>query len=179
MGLLEVLFGKAEGMEPEVVRPAALAVSGAPDEVLAICSGELMNMADIPDPVFAAGAMGMAVGIKPTDGTAYAPVSGVVTLITGTLHAVGLTTDDGISILIHLGVDTVNMKGEGFHGFVEKGQRVRAGEPLMTMDLDKIAAAGYSDVAITVITNSDAFAEVVPAAAGHVNAGSCVMRVVR
>ena len=120
MGLFEALFGKAEGLEPEVVRPASLAVSGAPDEVLAICSGELMSMADIPDPVFAAGAMGMAVGIKPADGTIYAPVSGVITLTTGTLHAVGLTADDGVSILIHLGVDTVNMNGDGFVDYVKE-----------------------------------------------------------
>lgn len=175
MGLLDMLFGEVDEQEPAPERPAPVSVEEVAGGVYATCTGELLAMEDIPDRIFAAGVMGTAIGIKPSEGVIYAPVDGVVTLTTGTLHALGLATDDGMQILIHAGVDTVNMKGEGFYGFVRKGQRVSAGEPLMTMDLDKIAEAGYSDVAITVITNSDDYAEVIPAAAGQVGAGSCVM----
>ena len=179
MGLLDVLFGKVEGVSEEPTRPPAAHVDETAGGLYASCSGTLMHMADVPDPVFASGAMGMAVGIKPSEGIVYAPASGVMTIITGTLHALGLRADDGMQILIHVGVDTVNMKGDGFHCFVEKGQHVRAGEALMTMDLDKIAEAGYSDVTITVVTNTDDYAAVTPVAPGEVSAGSLVMTVAR
>jgi glucose-specific phosphotransferase system IIA component len=176
MGLLELLFGKVEEPPRAPTRPSSVEVDKVEGGVYAACAGTLMRMEDLPDPVFASGAMGMAVGVKPSEGVVYAPVSGYVTIVTGTLHALGLTADDGIQVLIHVGVDTVNMKGDGFCCFVKKGQHVRAGEALMTMDLDKIAEAGYSDVTITVVTNSDDYASVVQAAPGGVAAGSLVMR---
>ena len=176
MGLLDKLFGKVE-RRVVVDRPDPLDIQAAPHVVCAPASGQLMAMADIPDPVFACGAMGPAVGIKPDAGVVYAPVSGTVTLTTGTLHALGLRSDNGVEILIHMGVDTVNMKGDGFTGFVEKGQRVSAGEALLVMDLEKVAAAGYSDVVITVVTNADDFAPVIPVEAGPVCAGAQVMTV--
>ena len=162
MGLLELLFGKVEEPPRAPTRPSAVEVDKVEGGVYAACAGTLMRMEDLPDPVFASGAMGMAVGVKPSEGVVYAPVSGYVTIVTGTLHA--------------LGVDTVNKKVGGFCCFVKKGQHVRAGEALMTMDLDKIAEAGYSDVTITVVTNSDDYASVVQAAPGGVAAGSLVMR---
>ena len=177
MGLLELLFGKVEEAPRMLTRPSAVAVDKVEGGVYATCPGTLMRMEDLPDPVFASGAMGVAVGVKPSEGVVYAPVSGYVTIVTGTLHALGLSADDGTQVLIHVGVDTVNMKGDGFCCFVEKGQHVWAGEALMTMDLDKIAKAGYSDVTITVVTNSDDYASVTLAAPGEVAAGSLVMRV--
>lgn len=178
MGLLDKLFGKVE-RKPVVDRPAPLDIQPASDVVCAAASGQLMAMADIPDPVFACGAMGPAVGIKPDNGIVYAPVTGTITLTTGTLHALGLRSDDGAEILLHMGVDTVNMKGDGFTGFVEKGQHVRAGEALLVMDLDKVAAAGYSDVVITVVTNADEFSSIASAAAGTIGAGERIMTVAR
>lgn len=176
MGLLELLFGKVEEAPRMPTRPSAVAVDKVEGGVYATCPGTLMRMEDLPDPVFASGAMGVAVGVKPSEGVVYAPVSGYVTIVTGTLHALGLSADEGTQVLIHVGVDTVNMKGDGFCCFVEKGQHVWAGEALMTMDLDKIAKAGYSDVTITVVTNSDDYASVASAAPGEVAAGSLVMR---
>ncbi|MEE1274090.1 MAG: PTS glucose transporter subunit IIA [Olegusella sp.] len=175
MSLLELLFGEGEGVPETPERPAALELHPQPLSIYAPVTGTTMPMADIPDPIFASGAMGQAVGIKPRDGVVYAPVSGTVTLITHTLHAIGLESDDGLQILIHLGVDTVKLRGEGFHGFVQQGQRVEAGEPLVVMDLDRIAEAGYSDVVITAVSNTDDFASVVVAGSGQVSAGDQVL----
>lgn len=159
------------------VKPAAVTVATVPTAVYAPVAGAGMKMADIPDAVFASGAMGQAYGVKPSGDTVYAPVTGVVTATTPTLHALGLRTDDGIEVLIHVGVDTVEMKGDGFAGFVEKDQRVVAGEPLMTFDSAKIAAAGHSDVVITVVTNTDDLKSVASVEAGEVKAGDKIFDV--
>lgn len=177
MNLRELLFGKVDVPSHAPSKPSPIKASAAPTSVCAVASGELIPMQELPDPIFASGAMGPAVGIKPTVGIIYAPVTGTVNVTTSTLHALGMTSDDGIEVLIHAGVDTVNLRGEGFHGFVRKGQHVRAGEPLMVYDLDKIAQAGYSDVAITVIINASSLSEVTVTSEGRVKAGETVMRV--
>lgn len=177
MGILDKLFGKAASRAQAPAKPDAIAVEADPTGVYAPCDGELVHMADLPDPVFASGAMGVAVGVKPSRGTVYSPVSGTITVTTGTLHALGVRSDAGIDILIHVGVDTVNMKGEGFYGFVEQGQHVAAGEPLMVADLPKIAEAGYDDTVIVVVINTDEYASVTPATTGPVTAGEQVMAV--
>ena len=176
MGLLEMLYGKVSAPEPAPQRPDALHVKARRGCVHAATEGRLVAMADLPDPVFAAGAMGPCVGIKPQRGVVYAPVNGVVSFTTNTLHALGITSDDGMEVLIHVGVDTVNMRGDGFHGYVAKGQRVRVGEPLMVMDLGMIAAAGYSDVVITVVTNFADYPAPSILQSDMVKAGDVVMR---
>ena len=175
MSLIEVLFGQPKPVEPKPERPQAIAAQEAPHTVCAMVSGTLVPMPELPDPIFASGAMGPTVGIKPSGGTVYSPVTGTVTLTTKTLHAVGLTSDDGVEVLIHLGVDTVDLRGVVFTGFVSEGQHVRAGEPLVVCDLDRIAQAGYSDVAIVVVTNANMFDEVSCVSAGEVKAGEPVM----
>ena len=157
MGLLELLFGEGEGVPETPERPAALELHPQPLSIYAPVTGTTMPMADIPDPIFASGAMGHVVGIKPQDSTVYAPLTGTITVSSGTLHAVGLRSDDGMEVLIHLGVDTVSMLGEGFVGYMSQGERVSAGDALITMDLDRIAAAGHSDVVIMALTNSAEF----------------------
>ncbi|MEE1273041.1 MAG: PTS glucose transporter subunit IIA [Olegusella sp.] len=159
-------------------KPAAITVEAAPTAVYAPVPGTGVAMADLPDPVFASGAMGKAYGIVPTEGVVYAPVAGTITATTQTLHALGLASDDGIEVLIHVGVDTVNMKGDGFTGFVKQGDHVAAGEPLMTFDIAKIKKAGYATDVITVITNTDEFKSVEPAAPAEVAAGAKIFDVV-
>lgn len=175
MSLLELLFGEGEGVPEAPERPGSLALDIRPLSVYAPVTGTTMPMADIPDPVFASGAMGQTVGIKPDEGVVYAPVSGTVTLITHTLHAIGLESDEGLQILIHLGVDTVKLRGDGLHGFVQQGQHVKAGEPLAVMNLVRIAEAGYSDVVITAVSNSEDFASVTIAEQGCVSAGDRIL----
>ncbi|NLH91195.1 MAG: PTS glucose transporter subunit IIA [Atopobium sp.] len=168
-------FDKFKKAEP--AKPAPITVETVPTAVYAPVAGEGVEQASLPDQVFASGVMGKAYGIKPEGGVIYAPVAGTITATTDTLHAVGLSTDDDIEVLIHVGVDTVNMKGEGFTGFIEKGQRVVAGEPLMTFDSEKIKKAGYDDTVIVVITNTDDLAKVEPIAAKHVDAGEKIFDV--
>ena len=177
VGLLEMLFGAPEAMPRRPQRPAPIEVSCQPLCVYAPVTGETMPTGEIPDPIFASGAMGHVIGIKPFASVVRAPVTGTVALTTGTLHAIGLRSDDGLEILIHLGVDTVNLLGEAFVGYVRQGERVHAGEALIEMDLSRIAAAGCSDVVIMALTNTSEFevAESLPQGHGRVVAGERVM----
>lgn len=123
-------------------------------ELLAPAAGEVMDLSDTKDPVFSTGAMGIGFGLEPTDCQIYAPVSGKVTLLAETKHAIGFETNDGLQVLVHLGIDTVEMKGAGFRLDVEQGQKVKAHDKLGMMDLQKVNDAGYQSTILTVITNS-------------------------
>ena len=98
-------------------------------------------MADVPDPVFGGEVLGKGCAVWPEDDLVYAPCDGKVTVTMG--HAVGLQSDSGIEVLVHVGVDTVNMNGDGFEGFVKADDVVKAGQPILKIDRAKIAAAGY------------------------------------
>ncbi|WP_159723048.1 beta-glucoside-specific PTS transporter subunit IIABC [Enterococcus sp. CSURQ0835] len=116
--------------------------------------GEVISLAQVPDEVFASGAMGAGIGIIPTDGNVYAPFDGTVTMITETKHALGLTSTEGIELLIHIGLDTVTLKGKPFHYEVQVGQSVKAGDQLLTVDLKQIEDAGLSTITPVIITNA-------------------------
>ena len=122
-------------------------------ELLAPAKGVHLPQAEIGDPVFAGGMMGKALGIKPSVGKVVAPIAGTVQAAMP--HAVGLVTPEGIEIIIHIGIDTVEMAGEGFETKVNVGDTVQAGDELVLFDRDKIAAAGFADTVILAITNSD------------------------
>jgi PTS system beta-glucosides-specific IIC component len=123
-------------------------------------TGEIVAQEDIEDEVFASGAMGQAIAVNPTDGTVYAPANGIVTTIFPTGHAIGLTTDDGTEILIHIGLDTVELDGEGFEKFVEADDKVEAGQKLISFDIDLINDRGFSTQTPIVVTNSNEFEDV-------------------
>ncbi len=146
--------------------PATAAKVGAPAGtevlVLAPMDGDLIALADVPDPVFSSGAMGTGVGVVPTSGTVYAPVSGTVIVTMDSGHAYGIRTADGVEVLVHVGIDTVNLKGEGFTPKVHQGESVTAGDVLAEVDLDAVKAAGYSTTTVVLITNSAAQSEVLP-----------------
>lgn len=147
------------------------------DAVLTACvGGTVVPMDQIPDAVFSQGIMGVCCGIEPEDGRIYAPADGTVIQLTPTLHAIGLSIGD-MEILIHAGIDTVAMDGEGFTNQVREGQTVKQGDLLMTMDLEKVHAAGYPATVITIVTNSDDFSSVSTEAGGTVRAGDPLMRV--
>ena len=120
--------------------------------VLTPLQGKVLAQADIPDETFAQGILGPGCGIEPTGDTVYAPFDGTVTQIATTLHAVGITSNDGIELLIHVGMDTVDMKGQGFTVLVKENQKVTAGTPLLKVDLDAIRAAGWDDTSAPVLT---------------------------
>ena len=110
---------------------------------------------EIPDETFAAGVLGQGVGIQPENGVVVAPFDGEISSVTDTRHAVGISSPDGMELLIHVGIDTVAMNGDGFECFVQEGQQVKAGDKLIAFDREKIAAAGHPDVVVILVTNSD------------------------
>ena len=142
--------------------------------LVAPTAGEAVPLASVPDPVFSTGALGEGFGVRPGSGDVVAPVGGAVTMVAGTGHAVGITTDDGLEVLLHLGVDTVELEGRPFALTVAAGQRVRAGEAIGTMDLEQIREAGKDTTAIVAVTNSAAKGVALELTAGPVAAGDRV-----
>lgn len=116
--------------------------------------GKLLTLAEVKDPVFSEGLMGQGFAVEPTSGDIVAPVSGIVTLISDTKHAFGIRTTDGAEILVHLGIDTVELKGEPFTVKMQQGDKVTVGDSVIKMDLDKIKSAGKQATVILAITNS-------------------------
>lgn len=138
--------------------------------VAAPISGEVKELSEVEDEAFASGALGQGVAILPSEGKLYAPVDGTITTFFPTGHAVGIMGDNGVEILIHVGMDTVKLKGEGFQPKVTQGVKVKKGDLLLEVDLEKVKAAGYSITTPVIITNTDDFADVVPSAQGNVTA---------
>ena len=127
-------------------------------------AGKIIPASEIADPMFAAETMGPSIGIVPEGETVYAPFDGEVMMVFPTKHAVGLASSDGIEVLIHVGIDTVQMDGKGFESFVEQGQKIAKGDKLLTFDRDEIKKAGYSDTVIVVLTNGNDLPDVKKAA---------------
>ena len=127
-------------------------------------NGTIIPAKEIPDPVFAEETMGPSVGIQPAEGIVYAPFDGQVMMIFPTNHAIGLKSDSGMEVLIHVGVDTVAMDGDGFASFVKQDDKVKAGDKLLSFDRAKIAAANHPDTVIVALTNGAEYKEVKRAA---------------
>ena len=142
-------------------------VPAGPIMVAADAKGTVVKMEDIPDEVFAQGILGQCCGIDPAVGEVYAPIDGEITQAPDTLHALGIQGAGGVEVLIHVGVDTVEMKGDGFACFVQQGQKVHAGDKLLTFDRQKIAAAGHPDMVAVLLTNADDYGDM------KVHTGSC------
>ena len=173
MGFFDKLFGgSAKSAAP--ARPEALAVAAEKGALYAPVAGRVEVTEDIPDPVFAQEMMGKTVAIWPSSGTVYAPVSGMIA--SAMPHAIGLVSDDGVEVLIHVGIDTVSMNGDGFTLWAKQGDRVAAGEALLTFDRDKVAKAGYKDIVMTIITNSDDFSTFEKVATDEVAAGAAIIK---
>ena len=143
---------KAASAAPEVEIPA---IECKPGTVYAPASGTAIPSEEIPDETFAAGVLGRGVGINPDAGVVVAPFDGEISSVTDTHHAVGVSSPDGIELLIHVGVDTVAMNGDGFECLVQEGQQVKAGDKLILFDREKIAAAGHPDCVVVLVTNAD------------------------
>ena len=139
--------------------------------------GEVVALADVNDPVFSSGAMGQGIAVKPSQGVVYAPADAEVSIAFPTGHAFGLKTTNGAEVLIHVGIDTVTMNGEGFEAKVAQGDKVKAGDVLGTFDSNKIAAAGLDDTTMVIVTNTADFSSVAPIATGSVTKGDAVIEV--
>lgn len=147
MGFFDKLRGKTAGETPA---PATEAKT-----VYAPFSGNVIPLEEMPDPVFSAGVLGPGCGIEPLEETVYAPFNGTVTQVADSKHAIGLESEDGIELLIHVGVDTVDMNGKGFHAFVKVGQKVHMGDKLLAFSASEIKAAGHPTTTAVLVTNAD------------------------
>ncbi|WP_311776820.1 glucose PTS transporter subunit IIA [Trueperella abortisuis] len=164
----EEVAGEVTGAEHAVGTTTAV---GAP------VAGEVVTLADAGDAVFASGALGEGVGIIPAESAIVAPVSGTLRTVAKSGHAFGIKTDDGVEVLVHVGIDTVKMDGAGFDVAVAKGQRIEAGDLLVTVDFDAVTAAGYATTVLMTVTNSKALGTVKPGAPASVNAGDPVIAI--
>ncbi len=169
----------AETVEKEVVEEQVAENENSlqNETILAPVAGEVVALADVNDPVFSSGAMGQGLAIKPSEGVVYAPADAEVTIAFATGHAYGLKTSNGAEILIHVGIDTVSMNGEGFNHTVAQGDKVKAGDVLGTFDSAKIVAAGLEDTTMVIVTNTADYASVTPVGQGIVSKGDAVIEV--
>lgn len=140
------------------------------EKIVPLTNGELVNISQVPDEVFSSKMMGDGFAMKTTDGIILSPVEGTIVTVFPTKHAVAINSVDGREVLIHLGVDTVNLKGEGFETFVEENQKVKVGDKLVKMDIDFIEKNAKSSMPIVVFTNL-AEGETVKLVEGNAKAG--------
>ena len=176
-------------VEAKGVAPAAATVTATKTEapaaaatttvVNAPVAGHVISLDETGDPVFASRALGEGVGIQPADSTVVAPVSGVLQTVAETGHAFGIKTDDGVEVLVHVGIDTVKMNGEGFDVKVKANEPVNAGDNLVVVDFDKVKEAGYSTTTLMTVLNTVAFASVTPKTGVDVKAGESVIDIQR
>lgn len=175
---IDTTVSDVESAEDSPSRPASDRALDS-NAILSPVAGRLMNLEATGDPVFASRALGEGVGVVPetTGETAVlAPVSGMLKTVARTGHAFGIKTDGGIEVLVHIGIDTVDMDGEGFAVVVAKGERIAAGEPLATVDFGKVAAAGHSVVVVVTVVNAAELTVVTPLigdGSGDNNGGDC------
>ncbi|RAL24280.1 PTS sugar transporter subunit IIA [Thermoflavimicrobium daqui] len=140
-------------------------------KLVAALTGEIIPIERVEDPVFAQKMAGDGLAIVPTQGEVVAPISGKVTHLFDTHHAIGITTKEGLEILIHIGIDTVKLDGKGFNAYVEVGDEVKQGERLITVDLNLLKESGFAISTPIVITNGEVVAEQKVLATGNVIAG--------
>lgn len=190
--VLTFMYGKTKAAAVFAAEASEAANSKAIDEIeeetttsLAIKSeilvspivGEAVALTSVNDPVFSSEAMGRGIAIKPSEGTVYAPADGVVTVAYDTGHAYGLKTVNGAEILIHVGIDTVSLDGNGFVKNVAQGDTVKAGDVLGTFDSAKIAEANLDDTTMVIVTNTNDYSSVVPVANGSVSQQDAIIKV--
>ena len=151
------LFGKKEVKKEETL--------------IAPLTGKIVNIEEVPDPTFAQKMMGDGIAIEPTEGVVVSPVDGEIVQFFHTKHAIGIQSEAGAEILIHVGLETVSMNGEGFEGHVNVGDKVKAGDKLLSFDLDLIKEKAASTVTPIVITNGDAIESLDKRAASEATKG--------
>lgn len=151
-------FSKKEETVEEVVAPTeAVVETGAAIELISPLTGQAKELSQATDPVFASGVMGQGVLIDPSEGSLVAPVDGEVSVLFPTNHAVGITAANGVELLMHIGMDTVGLEGKGFTAHVKQGDKVKAGDKLISFDIDVIKAAGLVAETPVIVTNQTDF----------------------
>lgn len=180
MGLFDMFKKKGADAAPsEPAAPASVNAKASDDVLCAPVSGKLIAMTEVPDPVFGGEVLGRGCAVWPEDDVVYAPADGTITVTMG--HAMGIMSKSGVEVLVHCGVDTVNLQGKGFKAFAKQGDEVKAGQPLLKMDREVIAEAGYKDCVVLAVSNTADFASVdmTVEAGSQVSAGDAVVAVAR
>lgn len=185
MGFLSNLFGGKQAAEKTASnnenavaeQPSTEDAPAAATGISALCPvpGTAMDIAEVADPVFSSKAMGDGIGIKPVSGELVAPFSGTVEALFPTCHALAIKNESGVAVMLHIGIDTVDMKGEGFTAHVAQGDYVEQGQLLVTFDRDKIAAAGYDDTTMVIAAEVPAGLTVATCEPGSVAFGERVL----
>ena len=171
-------FGK--NVQMETLQPTLRVVTTPAFErstVYAPMTGKVKDLSEVEDEVFSSGMLGNGIAIEPTNGQVNSPVDGIVTTVFPTKHAIGVTRDDGVDILIHIGMDTVELNGEGLESFVKQNERVKKGDLLIRVNLDKIKAAGLSMITPIVVTNSNSYKAISIDAKNTVDKGQVLLTI--
>lgn len=143
----------------------------------AVAKGKVVELKEVNDSTFNSGMLGQGVAIVPSEGKIYAPADGEIAMVFETLHAVSMTADNGVEILVHVGLDTVELKGEGFEAHVQTGDKVKKGDLMLSVDLDAVQAAGYDIVTPIIVCNTDEYAAVEGLAGKDVVPGEDVVKI--
>lgn len=155
--ILSIIYEKKETVSQQVATP--IATSASQIVVPSPLQGEVVALQECSDEAFASGAMGKGVVVKPRVGEVYAPFDGVIATLFPSKHAIGIISNEGVEMLIHVGINTVELQGQYFHALVEQGAKVTAGDCLLTFDIEAIEAAGYLTETMIIITNSNAYSD--------------------
>ncbi|MCR5701006.1 MAG: glucose PTS transporter subunit IIA [Lachnospiraceae bacterium] len=147
------------------------------DKVYAPVKGEVVSLENVNDETFAGEVLGKGIGIIPAEGKIYAPFDGEISTLFDTKHAIGLSNDDGLEVLIHVGINTVELEGKGFKAHVSEGDRVSCGQLLLTVDIEALKAAGYDTTTPVIVTNSDDYSGVEKIKTGNTNVSEAVIKV--
>lgn len=152
MGFMDDLFSNKEKRKLDI--SAVKSITCEPKTIYSPLKGTVIPLAKVSDPVFAEEVMGPGVGIDPEEGKLYAPVDGEIISVFPTGHAIGMKTADGMEVLLHIGIDTVQLEGDGFHAFVKQGDHVKAGKLLVEFDCAKIKEKGYQTTTMVLVPNA-------------------------
>lgn len=147
--------------------------------VAAPIKGKVVELSQVSDPTFGECMLGKGVAILPAEGKVYAPADGEISMMFETHHAVSMITTDGIELLIHIGLETVALKGEGFEAHVQSGDQVKKGDLLLSMDLEKIKSAGYDIISPVVVCNTDDYTDVQGLLSEQAEPGEQIIKIVK
>ena len=164
MGLFDGLFGKKE---PKTYEDS---------DVVAVVSGKVIRNQDIPDPVFAQEMLGKTFAVKPSGVKAVAPANGTLEVLFPTGHAFAVRTADGTGLLVHVGIDTVNLKGKGFKVMTSQGDVVKAGQTIVKIDPELISELGYSPITMLIVSENPAERDFTFTDAAYVSEGDIICR---
>ena len=173
----EIVKQEEKKEEPVAEKAEKKETSSLVDKVYAPIQGNIVKLESVKDEAFSSGAMGKGIAIEPKEGKVYAPFDGIIETAFPTKHAIGLTSDKGVELLIHVGMDTVKLGGAHFISHIEEGQKIKKGDLLLEFNIEKIRGEGYPTLTPVIVTNSDDYSEVDVTSASSVNIGDDLLDV--